>query len=258
MFAYLYIHQLEPEREAPEPHVLWSHTLCDVFMWLHLRLMEDKTLTWSKLLQHWESTWYVACTKAGITMAPMTYYRNRGVRHLHKLFDDLPSEMLVFVKYPYTREYKGWTIVGHVPVVRIIETPGRGRKGRRVEVISLDWQARSAPDAFCVNRRVDLLLDRYGIEAEIRNQFDKLASDIVPMLYLPALAKTVRLGYTASNFREALTWMEAALESIRLGLFYPRAGAHCRACLFRSTCDASHVSIRALERPGAVQRDLED
>lgn len=255
-FAFLHIYQIADQRTLTAFEA-WARTIGRVYVDIHFRLSEERSITWAWILNHWEKQWAGECRKHGIGMGEAHLYRNRGCRTLLQVFEAIHPDMEVLPLYPASRDVNGFHIHAKVPVIRIVETRGKGRSGRRVEIISIDAEASRMPTDFEACRRMDYLVHKYGLELEVRHRFRKIAKDVVQMVYLPRIGRLASIKVDEKHLRQALRWVGYVLDSIKRGFFYPRTGDRCGGCAFREVCDVGYVSYRALERPAQTRQTIE-
>lgn len=255
MFAFLHVYQVEPARE-PTIHEVWADTLGDLFVWIHLQLFQNKAVTWGGILEEWERLLTTRC-KDRFPLGDLTHFNNRGARHLRELYESLPETMEVLgVLYPCHRDVDDFRIVGQVPVMRILESPGKGRSGREVQIISLDTRTSRAPTTFEARRRISYLLSKYGIELDLRNHMRKVATQTTSAVYLPHFPKLVPVQLDGRSARQALVWVKWVFQCIRQGFFFPRAGIACKRCEFDKVCDVRYVTDRALENVNQTRDEI--
>ena len=249
MYAFKHVYEVEDQR-PPTVHELWGKVLGDVFVWMHSQLYDEKSVTWGGLLTEWENRWGEAGKALGADLTELTRARNRGARHVRELFDSIQPDMGVLgVQYPCWRSIGGFTIHGHVPVIRIFEQKDKGKSGRQLEIVTLDTMATRTPTEFEASRDFLFILHKYGLEPELRKSFRKIAKDISSVVYLPRVPKLASFKITELAGRQALRWIAWVLEGIELGHFYPRVGGHCTFCFYQPVCDIRFVSNRKLEDP---------
>jgi hypothetical protein len=173
----------------------------------------------------------------------MYVWRNKGARHLLDLFNNLPVDMeVVAVKFPTARRYKDYTIVGNVPVIRVLETHYKTAPPKRVaQIVAIDPVTQTLPRNRQA-RRLDYMLVKYGLQLSVRRRITEVCKDIEVAVYLPRIPTTVSIEVDRAGLAEVLTWTEWVVEAIRLGHFYPRPGPHCNDCAFATVCSTQHVN----------------
>lgn len=259
LYCFKHVMCIEDGR-PPSVSELWGLVLDDMFIWIHAQLLEGRSLSWSDLLEEWELRWGQAGKTTGANLAEMVHARNRGARHLRDLFDSLQPRMEVLgVRYPCRREISGFVVEAEVPVIRVLEQQDKGKSGREIQIISMDPISLKTPTDFEACRDFGFVFDKYGLEMELRHRFKKVASKVVSMVYLPRIPKLAEVKIPELAGRQTIRWASWILDSIRLGHFYPRAGAHCSACFYQPVCDVRYVSNRSLsnpETPDKIRRQL--
>jgi hypothetical protein len=249
MYAFKHAYEVKDTR-TPSPNDLWGSVLGDVFVWMYQQLHEKKPVIWDQLRIEWETRWGEVGKRYGADLGEMTKLRNRGVRHVHKMFEGIKPTMGVLgVSYPCWREIEGTTIYGEVPVIRIMEQKDKGKSGREIQIISFDLMSVRAPTDHEVSRNFGFILHKYGLEPELRQHFRQIAKTISSMVYLPRIPKLARYKVLEQAGRSAMRWIRHAIKGIELGHFYPRAGTNCLWCFYQPVCDVRYVSNKKLDDP---------
>lgn len=257
MYAFKHVYRVVDQRPLSGSEV-FGQALRSMFLWTHTELHQNRPLTWGAMVKKWDKVWGDCSTDLDLGSA--TAYMARGIRHVRELFEKLPNSMCVLgCSYPCEREVNGYVLAGSVDVIRMIETRGAGKSGRTTQLIIVDDISTATPDPFVANLRLDLIIGKYGLESELRKDFAKLSNQVESMLYLPRIPKLAAFDINGKAARHAYRWVVYIVESIRQGLFFPRAGSYCAACLYKPVCNVKYISDRALSNPNTpdeIRREL--
>ena len=241
-FALRYVYRA-PAKPKTYPTVL-GEDLGAMFVWIHAKLMENRELSWSKILVEWERRWGTRKFR----MDEMLAGREFGYRTLLDVWNAIRPELEVLAyKYPLRRVIGDWEIHGSIDVVRAYETKGKGYSGREVQLITVDPYSTKMPVPHESGRRIDYLLAKYGLELDVRSSFGKIAKKVTTWVYLPQLGKMAELDVDESSWRSAMNWVTWVLEEIDAGHFYPRTGSQCNACPYIRICDVKYFTRESLE-----------
>jgi hypothetical protein len=256
LFAFRHIYNVHLD-ERPTIGALWAEALGEVFVWMHLQLHDKPVLRWTDVLSHWQTKWAKLLEKHGHEPATGFSGYQRGCRHLLEVFADLPENLQVLkIKYPCSQKVAGYELGGYIDVVRATEIPGKGRSAREIQLITVDPQGARKPSPFEASRRIDYLLAKYGLEADLRRSFHRAAKEVTAWVYLPRLPVMAQLVVNEKGLRQALQWVEYVIQAIEQALYYPRMGTYCQSCQYATVCDVTYVSSRALDQPEQTSDEI--
>jgi len=254
-FAFRHIYQA-PAAEDPL-HIVQARAVGEMFVWVHTQLMVDRQLAWGAILSEWEKRWGALGKAKGYKLSDIFQGRDFGARALLDVWESItPNMEILGVQYPCRRTIGRWELLGQVDVIRALETKGKGRSGRTIQLITIDPISRHAPNLTEAGRRMDYLMAKYGLENDLRQAMDKLGK-VEAYVYLPRIPKLSQLEVDGSAFRSAMRWCEWVFEGIEAGHFYPRASSDCMVCEYAGICDVSYVSNEALDGRTA-QKEAQD
>lgn len=254
-FAFRHVYQA-PAAEEPS-QIVQARAVGEMFVWIHTQLMINRQLSWGAILSEWEKRWGAIGKDKGYPISDVFQGRDLGTRALLDVWESVtPNTEILGVHYPCRRTIGSWELVGQVDVIRALETKGKGRSGRIIQLITIDPTSHRTPMPSEAGRRMDYLMAKYGLEAELRQSMEKLGK-VETCVYLPRIPKLATLEIEGSAFRSALRWCEWVFEGIEAGHFYPRTGTTCSACEYAEICDVKYVSNEALESH-AAQKEVQE
>jgi len=222
-------------------HSLWAYTLGAHYIKIHAVYSEGKPLSWAKVLDSWDTGWGLVCKANNVSHAEGQSLRGRGARHLKEVFDELDSVSVLGYQYPSERRFDNHLVTGHIDVIRALEDKDKGKSGRTIQIIFVDYLSTHVPSTTEANRRLDYVLALYGLSLDIRNKYRKLAAKVKTMVYLARLPKLIEYKVDEFGVRHAARWVGDVLRSIEQKIFYPRASQRCAYCSYKVFCDVSNA-----------------